>query len=182
MKKIMLLAANILIMPIVLIGCTKESPKEIQEVPAEAKVPAKTDAVSAASIVDSASGFLKAISSDGTWIIAVTQDLTIEENLILDGSFTNRGEPARKIALYSQDEDRNVTARYTLTAPRLTVRSPSARIQGGTFVGDVYVEADNFLLIDARIDGNLYFASEEYMASFKQENDADVTGEISVQE
>ena len=142
---------------------------------------AETDAVSAASIVDTAEGFLEAAGANGTWIIAVTKDLTIDQEIVLDGEFTRRDELARKIALYDQDADRNVTARYTLTAPRLVVRSPNARIQGGTFVGDVYVEATGFQVIDATVDGNIYFATEEQQSSFAIE-DGEVTGETALQE
>ena len=46
-----------------------------------------------------------------------------------------------------------MTARYTLTAPRLIVRHRNTRIQGGTFKGDVYVEAQGFELVDATSTG-----------------------------
>ena len=74
----------------------------------------------------------------------MTQDITTDQEIVVEGQFTCRDEIYRKIALYAQDEDRNVRDRYTLTAPKLTVRSENTRIQGGTFVGDVYVQADKF--------------------------------------
>jgi hypothetical protein len=63
----------------------------------------------------------------------------------------------------------------------LTVTSPNARIQGGTFVGDVYVEAENFSIVDATVEGNVYFASEDLKATFKLENEGKVTGATEVQ-
>lgn len=131
--------------------------------PAETKV----DAVTTASIVNNNDAFLKAISKDGTWIIATLNDLTFDQELILDGQFKNKDVLARKIALYAQDDKRVVTARYTLSAPKLTVKSENARIQGGTFVGDVYVEANGFLLTDATVTGNVYFSSEDVKKTFK---------------
>ena len=61
----------------------------------------------------------------------------------------------RKIGLYTQDANKTVTARFTLTAPKLTIKSPEARIQSGTFKGDLYVSAKNFQLVDAKVDGDV---------------------------
>ncbi|MBS4534908.1 hypothetical protein GOQ29_04670 [Clostridium sp. D2Q-14] len=141
-----------------------------------------TDAVTTASIVNEEEDFKEAISEDGTWLIATLTDLSFDEELVLEGEFTNNDETARKIALYEQDEDRNVTARYTLTAPKLTIDSPNARIQSGTFAGDIYVEENAFQLVDTTVEGNVYFASEEYKESFDKDDDSKITGEIEVKE
>jgi len=118
------------------------------------------------------------MSADGTWIIIVQQDLTVDQELVLEGEFSEDGELDRKLALYEQDEDRNVTARYTLTAPSITVRSPNTRFQSGTFVGDVYVEAENFTLRDFTVDGNVYFENEAAKTSFNFENGSEITGTL----
>lgn len=141
------------------------------------------DAVSSASIVNTADAFKKAISSEGTWIIAITSDLTVNEDLLVEGEFKNGKQDdkgndilQRKIALYSQDADRNITARYTLTAPKLTITSPEASIQHGTFKGDLYVSVANFKLIDATVDGNVYFTTEEAQTTFSMDDKSNVTG------
>lgn len=141
------------------------------------------DAVSSASIVNTADAFKEAISSDGSWIIAITSDLTVNEDLIVVGEFKNGKQDEdgndilqRKIALYSQDENRNITARYTLTAPKLTITSPEASIQHGTFKGDLYVSVANFKLIDATVDGNVYFTTEEAQSTFSMDDTSIVTG------
>src|SRR5512137_252664 len=84
------------------------------------------DAVGSASIVDNAAAFEKAISAEGTWIIAITKDLTVDKDLVLVGDFKNGKKDAdgkellqRKIALYTQDADRNITNRFTLTVRSL---------------------------------------------------------------
>ncbi|GGM22124.1 hypothetical protein GCM10011351_04990 [Paraliobacillus quinghaiensis] len=123
---------------------------------------------------------LNGISDDGAWIIIFEDDLATEEELVLTGGFKHRDEPARKLALYTQDEDRNITASFTLTAPQITIKNENTRIQGGTFAGDVYVEANGFSIPKATIDGNLYFASEEYQESADL-SEGDVTGDIEVQ-
>lgn len=137
------------------------------------------DAVTSASIVSDAAAFEQAISKDGKWIICTLNDLVIDKELVLDGDFVNTKTPpvsARKIALYTQDEDHNVTARFTLTAPKLTVKSPDARIQSGTFVGDLYVSAKNFTLKDAIVDGNVYFTTQEAKDTFTKDEKSSITG------
>ena len=141
------------------------------------------DVVTTASIVDTEDAFVKAIGKDGTWIIATLKDLTINQDLTLEGEFKNGKQDEsgkdviqRKIALYTQDEDRNITARFTLTAPKLTVTSPMASIQHGTFKGDLYVNVADFELVDATVDGNVYFSSEEIKSSFKMDDKSKVTG------
>lgn len=141
------------------------------------------DAVSSASVVDNGDAFKKAISSEGTWIIAITKDVSIDEELLVEGEFKNGRQDdngkdilQRKIALYSQDADRNITARYTLTAPKMTITSPEASIQHGTFKGDLYVSVANFKLIDAIVDGNIYFTSEEAQSTFTMDESSQVTG------
>ncbi|GGM22101.1 hypothetical protein GCM10011351_04980 [Paraliobacillus quinghaiensis] len=140
------------------------------------------DAVSGATqvIVEDEASLLNGISEDGAWIVIFEEDMTVEEELVLAGGFTNKDEPARKLALYTQDEDRNITDSYTLTAPKLTVQNENARIQGGTFAGDVYVEANGFSIPKGTIDGNLYFASAEYQESADL-SEGEVTGTVEVQ-
>lgn len=147
----------------------------------------ENDAVTTASVVDDNAAFKNAISNKGTWIIATLKDLTFNEDLVLDGSFTNgkkddqgKDITQRKIALYTQDENRNVTNRFTLTAPTLTINSPMASIQHGTFVGDLYVSQDNFELVDAKVDGNVYFTTDSAKSTFKMDSDSSVTGEQQV--
>lgn len=140
------------------------------------------DVVSAASIVDNADAFQKAIapkSKGGKWIIAITKDVTTDKALVLDGQFVNTKTPPviqRKIALYSQDDKRNVTARFTLTAPKLTILSPNASIQHGTFKGDLYVSASNFQLVDAKVDGNVYFTNKSAQDTFNADDKSSITG------
>lgn len=141
------------------------------------------DVTTTASITDDPAVFEKAMSSTGTWIIAALKDLTFDKDLELTGEFKNGKKDEagkdiiqRKIALYTQDDKRNVTARFTLTAPKLTVTSPNARIQSGTFKGDLYISAKNFELVDAKVDGNVYFTTDEAKSTFKMDDKSSVTG------
>ncbi|HEX2945815.1 MAG TPA: hypothetical protein VHT96_07650 [Clostridia bacterium] len=146
--------------------------------------PATTsDVVSSASIVDNAAAFEKAISNTGTWIIAITKDVTIDKDIVLDGEFKNGKKDTagkdiiqRKVALYAQDANRNITARYTLTAPKFTINSPEASIQHGTFKGDLYVSAKDFQLKDATVDGNVYFTTDDAKSTFTMDQTSKITG------
>lgn len=147
------------------------------------------DVVTTASIVNEEDAFLNAISTNGTWIICLLNDLTIDQELVLDGEFKNGKQDAdgkdiiqRKIALYTQDENRNVTARFTLTAPSLTVKSPNARIQSGTFKGDLIIDADNFELVDTTVEGNVYFTSQDIQDTFTMDETSKVSGTQGLQE
>ncbi len=142
---------------------------------------ADVDVVTSASLVVDANDLVKGLSADGTWIVAAYNNMAIANEIVVDGEFIHRDAVARKLALYTQDEERNITASFTVSAPKMTVKSENFRIQGGTFKGDVVVEANGFNLVAAQIDGNLYFASQEAMDTFVISDDSTVTGETAVQ-
>jgi hypothetical protein len=148
---------------------------------------AKIDVTAAASIVDNAAAFEKSIAKDGKWIICTTKDLTIDKELVLDGNFKNGKKDTagneilqRKIGLYTQDASSKITNRVTLTAKKLTVNSANASIEHGTFKGDLYLTVKNFKLIDATVDGNVYFQSDDIKASFTMDATSKITGAQTV--
>ncbi len=178
---------------IALVGCAQPAPpaaptptptQAAQPTPTQTTPPETTpDVVTTASIVDTEAAFEKAISSTGTWLIATLKDLNFTKDLALAGEFKNGKKDdagkdiiQRKIALYTQDDKKNVTGRFTLTAPKLTVTSPNGRIQSGTFKGDIYVSAKNFQLVDATVEGNVYFTNDDAKATFKMDEKSKVTG------
>jgi len=171
---------------ILLVGCAPQQQQD--KGPSQTSPPETTpDVTTSASIVDNVDDFKTAISDKGTWIIAVTKDITSEEELVLAGEFKNGKKDEngndiiqRKIALYEQDKDRNVTARYTLKAPKLTILSPKASIQHGTFVGDIYVSANDFQLVDTKVEGNIYFTTEEAQSTFTKDEASSVTGKTEL--
>lgn len=144
---------------------------------------AGTDMVATASIVDTPEAFEKAISKSGYWLIATLKDLNIPRPLLLEGDFPNGRKDAagadvyqRKIGLYTQDANRVVTKRFTLTAPRLTINSRNPSLEHGTFVGDIYVAVPNFKLIGATVQGNVYFKTAEVKSSFTMDAASKITG------
>lgn len=163
----------------VLTGCNQANvPPTASPTPA-----ASPDTVTTASIVNTEADFEKAISKNGTWIIATLKDLTFSTGLLLDGDFKNGKKDdagkelyQRKIALYTQDANRRVTNRFTLTAPKIIINSLNGSIEHGTFKGDVYVAAKNFKLVDATVDGNVYFTTDDAKNTFTMDATSKVTG------
>ncbi|MBN2795349.1 MAG: hypothetical protein JXR88_08100 [Clostridia bacterium] len=141
---------------------------------------ADPDAVTTASIVTDGNAFAKGLSKDGTWIVAALNDITLTEDLVVEGEFTNKDAVIRKLALYTQDEERNVTARFTLTVPKMIVKSENTRVQSGIVKGDIYVENNGFNLVDATVEGNIYFATKEALDTFTIDDRSKVTGTLKL--
>lgn len=207
--KVKVILAILILFTFVLTGCgrkdnkennnsTSPSPVQLEETgstPAVTTPPnvspteGVTDAVTTASIVNNEAAFLNAISANGTWIICLLNDLKVNQDITLEGEFKNgkvddagKDIIQRKVALYTQDENRNITARFTLTAPKFTINSPEASIQRGTFVGDLYVNATNFKLVDAVIEGNIYFKDAQVQSTFSMDETSKVTGTQGLQQ
>lgn len=180
------------LLTVLFIGCAKNDTKTPETSTTMPETTTKTttttpgttsDVVTTASIVNTEAAFEKAISSSGTWIIATLKDLSIKNDLVVEGEYKNGKKDdagkdiiQRKIGLYTQDESRKVTARFTLTAPKMTFKSPMGSIEHGTFKGDLYVSADNFQLKDAIIDGNVYFTTDTAKSTFKMDATSKITG------
>lgn len=179
MKKVLVI---ILIMIIVLslIGCIRKDEVNDKDVIIQTPNPTEeiveqeetVDTVTAASIVDNGPDLQKALSADGAWIAATLNDIVIADDLIVDGQFENKDVVARKIALYTQDAEHNILDEFSLTAPKLIIRSENTKLQGGTFIGDIYVEADGFILNEAKVEGNVYYSNQNYMDSATIDQDS----------
>jgi len=148
----------------------------------------KVDVVTTASLVNNIAAFKAGISANGKWIVTTLGDLVSKEELVLTGTFKNgkkdkvTGEEvvARKIGLYTQDADKNVTARFKLTAPKLTIESPNASLAKGTFVGDIYVNAEGFKLVDMVVEGNIYYLTQAAKDTAVIDATSKVSGEVSL--
>ncbi|OJF95359.1 hypothetical protein [Alkalibacterium sp. 20] len=158
---------------------TDDAEEEVTDDTEEVTEDATTGATK--SEIASADDLEEAVSANGGWIVIFEGDVETDQELVFEEGPTNGGEIERKLALYTQDADRNVLDQFTLTAASITVQSENTRIQNGTFAGDVYVEANNFQLPGGTIDGDLIFASEEYQESAQLE-EGEVTGETRVEE
>ena len=179
--RVLVLVLALVLLVSLFVGCTQPTPTPT---PTPTTPPETTpDVTTTASIVNDEAAFEKAISNTGTWIICALKDMTFTKELVLDGEFKNGKKDdagkdiiQRKIALYTQDEDKKVTARFNLVAPKLTINSLNGRIQSGTFKGDLYVTAKNFQLVDATVDGNVYFTTDDAKSTFKMDATSKITG------
>lgn len=117
-----------------------------------------------------------------SWIVIITKDMNTTKDLTFEGGLKKDGvETPRLLALYNQDENRNKTASYTLTAPKMTFKEDGSRIKGGTVAGDIYVACNNFELVDATVNGNIYFKDQAAKDSFKMDDTSKVTGAMELQ-
>ncbi len=189
--KITLLAATLLMGGSLLAACSSDSDTSASSsadtTASTATTESTDDVVSTASISDQTSVIEKALSADGNWIVAVTDDMTFDADVTVDGEFHDKGDDAsdiyRKFALYSQDDDRNVTAEYTVTVPKLVVNSENFNIVHGVIKGDIEVNANGFVLNGAKVEGNVTFTSQEFQDSATlDEEGASVTGDVTVSE
>lgn len=138
-----------------------------------------TDATTGPSWVTDDQSLEKSVKE--SWIVIITKDLTTNQELTFEGGLKKGDEVVpRLLTLYNQDENRVKTASYTLTAPKATFKQDGSKIKGGTFKGDVYVECNDFELVDATVDGNIYFNSQEAKDSFKLDDTSKVTGNLTV--
>ena len=184
MKKFLSIIAVVTLSLTILSGCASSTPTTAAK---PATPAANVDTVASASITKDPVVFTKAISKDGTWIIAVLADITTDKDLVLDGEYNNKKKDTkgkliiqRKIALYAQDAKHVVTARYTLTAPKITINSPNSSIEHGTFKGDIYVNVPTFQLKDNKVIGNIYFKDAAAKAGFKMDAKSSVTGKQEI--
>lgn len=172
MKKQLLLTGLLLLMLTLVVSCSKKDEVEEKE----------ADVVTTASIVTDGEALAKAMSADGFWLAAALNDVSYDKDFVVDGEFVHREVVDRKLALYTQDEERNITAQFTLTAPKMVVKSPNFRITGGTFKGDVYVQAEGFKLDkSSTVDGDIYFQNQAQADMFEIHETAKHMGKVVVE-
>lgn len=137
------------------------------------------------------------LGKNGAWLGAATADIDAsDKTLTIYGTFLgSKGEIARKVGLYTQNDKHQVTKTYTLTVKKVIVNSPFTVISNGGIKGDVYVTksaigfaAQNGKDVDgkqvtAKLDGNLYFATQEQLDAYNKLDATakyDVTGKTEV--
>ena len=190
-KKLILLTICLALIVSMMAGCAKTPAKEPAKEPAttepatepeETEKPEETDAVSSASVVSDEESFKKGISKEGTFIVLTTKDLTFEEDLVVDGTFTKADKEGKEVPVRSLAFTQTGAERYSVTAPNMIIKSENTLMEYGIFKGDVYVQAPGFTTKDATIEGNLYFATQELMDAFEIDELTKVSGETAVKE
>ena len=121
--------------------------------------------------------------------ITIKNDIESNNELIMEGDFfktdTTEGNKVsyigRKLNLFYVDNSTDFINSYTLSVPKLIIRSNDTTIKGGKIKGDIYVESDGLILDDTKVKGNIYFKDIKNKESFKLENTASVSGDIEVE-
>lgn len=189
--KLVTLATTVLLSSGLLAACSPDKPKEDSSTPASSTVASEKteDVVTSASITAKPEELVKSLSKDGNWITAATADITLDQDLVVDGEFHDKGSDSeaiyRKLALHTQDDKYNILENFTLTVPKIVVNSENFTVFYGTIKGDIEVNANGFSLIGTQVDGNITFTKEEYKESANLDKDdkgAKVTGEVTVAE
>ncbi|MGL4337853.1 MAG: lipofamily protein [Turicibacter sp.] len=175
-----LVISSLLVATVLLGACSKKT-----ETPVD---PPKTETPAPDTTTDTTTGPSQAkddksldVAVKDSWIVILRNDIKTDKELVFNGGL-KKGDAVtpRLLALYDQDADRKKTASYKLTAPKLTFTEAGATIKGGTVVGDVYVEAENFKLVDATVEGNIHFKDEKCKTTFTMDETSKVTGKMEV--
>lgn len=140
-----------------------------------------TDSVTTPSISDSSEEIRASLSTNGNWITCAKSDIILNEETIVEGTFYKKDDESqglyRKLALYTQDDEKTVTNTFTLTTPSMTIYSENFLIQEGVVNGDIYINANGFELKNCTIEGDLIFENEGFKNSAKLDKGV-ITGEI----
>ncbi|WP_288222108.1 hypothetical protein [uncultured Clostridium sp.] len=186
--KIKTLALSIAVLATLLTGCGNKSESADVKTPENTTTTeAKNDVVSGASQVNDEETFKQKISKDNTnFMIIVNKDLTFTEDLVVESGVKKDKEgkeaPNRAIAPAAEDASLNISERYTLTVPNLIFAGENGKFENGILKGNIYVQAEGFILQDATVDGNIYFATEELKDAFKVDETSKITGTVEVKE
>lgn len=179
-RKIIIYALSILC--ILMVGCNSTGIEENNEASNE------NDEFENTEFVNNEEELINGLTND--YSVTIIDNITSNNNLIIEGEFfktdtteeNNVVSIGRKLNLYSKDEENNVINNYVLEAPSLTIQSENTVIKGGTFVGNIYIEAKGFEIDNTKIKGNLYFKSQEAKDTFVKSNASSIQGKISVKE
>lgn len=183
--KSLIISLLLLIFTFALWGCSKKGHENIKE-DLNHMVEGTNDAVASSSRANSVESFKSAINN--SWIVIVEKDLKIEEEVTLNPGFkkinsedkSSMIDTPRILAIFDKDESGTVKNVYTLTVPKLIIKDEGAKLEGGTLKGDVYVEANNVVLQEITIDGNVYFKDENAKNSFVIDENSKITGVMEV--
>ena len=170
------------------IGCTDINNKvNNSSITSEIESKEETDKFQGTLIVTNEEELAIALKED--YSITIKNDINSSNELIIEGDFsktdTTEGNKVthvgRKLNLFHIDSDNNTINNYTLSVPKLVIKSNDTTIKGGKIKGDIYVEAKGVILDDTKLQGNIYFKDEKLKETFKLKNTATVSGNIKVQ-
>lgn len=130
-----------------------------------------------------------AIALKEDYSITIKNDIEANNELTIEGDFSKTdttevnkvSHVGRELNLFYIDNSNNVINNYTLSVPKLVIKSNDTTIKGGKIKGDIYVESNGLILDDTKIEGNIYFKDKKNKDSFKLENTASVSGNVKIE-
>ena len=130
-----------------------------------------------------------AIALKEDYSITIKNDIEANNELIMEGDFSKTDTTeenkvshiGRELNLFYIDTSNNFINSYTLSVPKLVIKSNDTTIRGGKIEGDIYVESNGLILDDTKVEGNIYFKDKKNKDSFKLENTASVSGNIEIE-
>lgn len=104
-----------------------------------------------------------------SWIVLVENDITTTKDIVLNTGYEKSDEKdqnkmittPRVLVLCTKDANNNINKNFTLTTPKVMVKDEGAKIEGGVIKGDLYIETNNVILEHTKIEGNVYFSSQD---------------------
>ena len=130
-----------------------------------------------------------AIALKEDYSITMKNNIDANNVLTMEGDFSKTDtteenkvtQIGRKLNLFYVDDSNNIIKNYTLSIPKLIVKSNDTTIKGGKIKGDIYVDSDGLILDNTKVEGNIYFKNEKNKNSFKLENTASVSGDLKIE-
>ncbi|MFV0439735.1 MAG: LysM peptidoglycan-binding domain-containing protein [Lachnospirales bacterium] len=145
---------------------------------AQGNLPATStvDTLSSASLTVDGNTLVDALDEDGTWLVAAIGDTIVNQPINVDGTFHKKNDdtqdvyrkltPSNHVYDAAGERDKTKEEFYILTAlDGMNVTSPNLNLVNGTFVGDIYVDAEGFTLSNMTVFGNIRFSSIEAQES-----------------
>jgi hypothetical protein len=155
--------------------------------PTKTKPVVKVDVTSSATFTDDSALFIKNASKNGKRVFGITKDMTLTKKLVIEGTFTEPDDKDpkklikdRSMALEARDKNNKPIANYTLIVPSIIISSPGQVVEGGIIKSNIYVKAQGFTLVRAKVVGNIYFANKAFQKSFTMDATSSVKGKQEI--
>lgn len=144
------------------------------------------DMVTSPSRATDEANLIKAVKE--SWIVILENDITTSEEITLETGFKKSDEDnpsklvetPRVLALYRQNDNKEIVNNYTLELPKLIIKDNNTKIEGGTIKGDIYIDANDVKIEGTTVEGNIYFSNEEQKNTFHMDENSNVTGNMEV--
>lgn len=112
--------------------------------------------------------------------VTIKNNITANNDLVMEGDFliTDTTEKHKVRVVKRRLNFSYNNANYTITSPKLIIKSNHTILKDGIYVGNMYIEASDVIFDNFRVEGNVFFKDEKVKKSFRLENGSSVTGKL----